>query len=60
MAVLVALGTMNIAWMLGLALLILLEKNAPWGERIALFGAVTLGVLGIALLVRPETLSALI
>jgi predicted metal-binding membrane protein len=53
-------GTMNIAWMLGLALLILLEKNAPWGERIALGGAVALGVLGALLIVRPETLSALI
>jgi predicted metal-binding membrane protein len=59
MAVLIAVGTMNIAWMLGLALLILLEKNAPGGERIALVGGVALGVLGFALIVRPETLSAL-
>jgi predicted metal-binding membrane protein len=35
MVVLVAVGTMNLAWMAGLALLILLEKNAPHGERIA-------------------------
>jgi predicted metal-binding membrane protein len=59
MAVLIALGTMNLAWMLGLACLILLEKNAPSGERIAKGGAVLLAVTGLMLLIRPETLSAL-
>jgi predicted metal-binding membrane protein len=59
MAVLVAVGTMNLTWMLGLAALILLEKNAPQGERIASFGAIALAVLGIVLIVRPETLSTL-
>lgn len=59
MAILVALGTMNLAWMAALALLILVEKNAPAGERIALAAGVVFAVLGLALLVRPETLSTL-
>lgn len=60
MAVLVALGTMNLAWMLALSVLILLEKNAPWGERVAFVGAVGLAVVGVLLIVRPDTLTALI
>ncbi len=59
MAVLVALGTMNLAWMIALALLILVEKNAPAGERIAQFAAVAFIGLGAALLFRPETLTIL-
>jgi predicted metal-binding membrane protein len=59
MAVLVAVGTMNLAWMLGLSLLILLEKNARRGELIASIAAVGMGVLGVVLIVRPETLSTL-
>jgi len=59
MAVLVALGTMNLVWMVGLALLILVEKNAPAGERIARLTAVAFIGVGVALLVRPETLTTL-
>lgn len=59
MAVLVAMGTMNIAWMIGLAVLIMLEKNAPWGERIALGAAVVFAIMGVMLFVRPELLSSL-
>ncbi len=59
MAVLVALGTMNLAWMAGLALLILVEKNASFGERAAQLAAVVFAAAGISLLVRPETLTAL-
>ncbi|MBW3615258.1 MAG: DUF2182 domain-containing protein [Actinobacteria bacterium] len=59
MAVLVALGTMNLAWMAALALLILVEKNAPAGERAAQFAAAALAVAGVVLLARPETLSTL-
>jgi predicted metal-binding membrane protein len=57
MAVLVAVGTMNLAWMAGLALLILLEKNAPQGERIAVAAAAVFAVLGVVLLVHPSTLT---
>ncbi|MDQ3756770.1 MAG: DUF2182 domain-containing protein [Actinomycetota bacterium] len=59
MAVLVAVGTMHLAWMAGLALLILVEKNAPSGERVARLAAVAFVVLGVALLVRPDTLNTL-
>lgn len=53
-AVLVAVGTMNIAWMVALTVLIVLERNAPGGEQIALAGAVALAVIGVALLLNPE------
>jgi predicted metal-binding membrane protein len=59
MAILVALGTMNIGWMLGLAVLIYVEKNAPWGERIAQGLSVALVALGVLLMIRPDTLTAI-
>jgi predicted metal-binding membrane protein len=59
MAVLVAVGTMSVTWMAGLALLILLEKNAPYGERIALAAAVVFVGLGVVLVVHPSALTAL-
>lgn len=59
MAVLVALGTMNLLWMAALALLILIEKNAPVGERAAVAAAVLFALAGVLLLARPETLTTL-
>ena len=59
MAVLVAVGTMNLGWMAALALLILLEKNAPHGERIAVAAAVMLFTLGAVLVAHPATLTTL-
>ena len=59
MAVLVALGTMNLVWMAILAGLIFLEKNARAGERIATTGAAAFAVVGVALLVSPELLTAI-
>lgn len=59
MAVLVAMGTMNLAWMIGLAVLILLEKHAPGGERIALMGAALFVALGVALITHPRLLTGL-
>lgn len=59
MAVLVALGTMNLAWMAGLALLILFERNASFGERVAQVAAVVFVAAGVSLLVRPETLTSI-
>ena len=56
MAVLIALGTMNLAWMAILAVLIMVEKNAPFGERVAHLAAIAFGGLAVALLVRSETL----
>lgn len=59
MAVLVALGTMNLAWMLALSVLIFLEKNAPGGARIAVLGAVVFALAGMALLFDPGLLTHL-
>lgn len=59
MAVLVAMGTMNPAWMLGLAVLIFLEKNASQGERVALGAAAVFVLLGVLLLARPSTIATL-
>jgi predicted metal-binding membrane protein len=57
MAVLVAVGTMNLAWMAGLALVILLEKNAPHAQRIATAAAAVFVALGAILIVHPSTLT---
>jgi len=59
MAVLVAMGTMDLRWMAALALLILVEKNAPAGERVASLAAVAFALAGVLLLVRPESLTTL-
>lgn len=59
MAVLVAMGTMNPAWMLALAVLIFLEKNARGGERVALAAAAVFVLLGVLLLVDPSTVHTL-
>lgn len=59
MAILVAVGTMNLAWMAALAVLILIEKNARAGERVASLAAIAFALAGLLLLVRPETLSTL-
>lgn len=59
MAVLVAMGTMNLAWMAALALLILIEKNSPAGERAATAAAGLFAIVGALLLARPETLTIL-
>lgn len=55
-AVLVALGTMNLLWMALLTALIVLEKNAPHGERIASAAAFGLALLGAVLLTDPTML----
>ena len=59
-AVLVVLGTMNLAWMAALTLLIVLEKNAPWGERLSSGAAVVLAGLGAWLVLEPSILTRLI
>lgn len=59
MAVLVAVGTMNLAWMAALALLILVEKNAAFGERAAQVAAAAFVALGVALFANPDTLTVL-
>lgn len=55
-AVLVALGTMNLLWMVLFTALIILEKHAPRGERIAVAGALVLAAVGTVLLTDPSML----
>ena len=59
-AVLVVLGTMNLIWMAVLTALIVLEKNAPHGERVAIAGAAAFGVVGTLLLIDTSLLVHLI
>lgn len=59
MAVLVALGTMNLAWMAALALVIFLEKVAPRGHQIALLAAGAFVVAGGVLLAAPGAITSI-
>ena len=51
---------MQLAWMLIFAVLILLEKTAPFGEILARVTGVALLVLGVALLVHPVFVTHLV
>ena len=53
MVLLIALGAMQLAWMAALAALILLEKVAPFGERLARLSAVLFVAIGVVLIVHP-------
>ncbi len=53
MVVLIAFGTMQLAWMLALAVVIWLEKVAPFGDQLRRLTAAMLVILGVALLVHP-------
>jgi predicted metal-binding membrane protein len=59
MAILVALGTMQLTWMIALATLIFVEKVTPVGERIAQIVAAAFVVVGFILLIHPAALSQL-
>ncbi|HVB71873.1 MAG TPA: DUF2182 domain-containing protein [Acidimicrobiales bacterium] len=59
MAVLVALGTMNIAWMVALAALIFVEKVTPQGELIARLVAMALLAFGLGFVIHPALLGRL-
>ena len=56
-AVLIVLGTMNLAWMAALTVLIVLEKNAPRGEQLATGAGVVLAGLGSWLVLEPSILT---
>ena len=59
MASLFALGVMSVTWMAVVAGLIAIEKTLPW-RRVATYGTtVVLVVLGVLMLVAPETLPGL-
>ncbi len=55
-AVLVVLGTMNLVWMGLLTAVIVLERNAPRGELIALAAGAAFALTGAALLTEPSML----
>ncbi len=59
MAVLVAVGTMNLVWMVGLAVLILFEKTSPVGEAVATAAAVAMFTVGVALLFETSVFAQL-
>jgi len=59
-AVLVAVGTMSIWWMVALTLLIVLERNSPKGERMAVGASLALAAMGIFLFLEPTALERLI
>lgn len=50
---LIAFGTMQLAWMLALSVVIWLEKATPFGNRLTRVTAAILVALGIALLAHP-------
>ena len=56
---LVAVGTMNIGWMLVLTALIATEKTFRHGERVAAVAGAALVVLGIVLLASPGTIDTI-
>lgn len=59
MAVLIAFGTMELAWMIGLAALILVEKVTPIGERVATVAGAAFAIAGVVLLLDPTSVSHL-
>jgi predicted metal-binding membrane protein len=60
MAILVVLGGMQLAWALGLAAVITLEKVAPWGAATVRITAVAAVALGAAVLISPSVVNHLI
>jgi predicted metal-binding membrane protein len=60
MALLIAFGAMQLAWMLIFAVLILLEKDAPLGEQLARVTGVVLIILGVVLVIHPAFVTRLV
>jgi predicted metal-binding membrane protein len=59
MAALFALGVMSVGWMAFVAALIAIEKLAPWKSAANRAIAVTLVVLGLAVVIVPEQVPGL-
>jgi predicted metal-binding membrane protein len=59
MAVLFALGVMSVGWMIFVAVLIAVEKLAPWSRAPKVAIAVLLAVLGIAVALVPDSVPGL-
>ncbi|WP_246540730.1 DUF2182 domain-containing protein [Mycobacterium spongiae] len=60
MLLLITVGTMQLAWMLALTVVIWLEKVAPFSDQLRRVTAAILVVLGVALLVHPTFVTRLI
>ncbi|HTJ24985.1 MAG TPA: DUF2182 domain-containing protein [Candidatus Limnocylindria bacterium] len=58
MAILLVLGLMNVVWMAALSSVFLLEKNWRHGVAVSRVVGFGLAIVGIAVMVRPELLSA--
>ena len=54
MAVLVAMGTMSLAWMVGLAVLIFAEKASPFARRASAVSALAMAGLAAVLFANPH------
>jgi predicted metal-binding membrane protein len=59
MVALFALGVMSLTWMAAVALIILVQKVLPYGERFALVSAVAFVVLGIWVAAAPGSVPGL-
>jgi predicted metal-binding membrane protein len=60
MVLLIAFGTMQLAWMAALAVLIILEKVAPFGVQLTRVTAALFVLLGAVLLVNPTLITHLV
>ena len=56
MAILVALGTMNVGWMLAVAALIFVEKATPVGRQASIVAAVAMAGFAVVLFAQPHVL----
>jgi predicted metal-binding membrane protein len=59
MLVMFAVGMAHLAWMGVLAIVMLVEKAAPWGERVVVPVAACLGLLAVAALAVPGSVPGL-
>lgn len=53
MVLMIALGAMNLLWMVVVAVIILIEKTAPHGRALGMAAGLVFAALGVALLVSP-------
>ena len=58
-ALLVAIGTMNIGWMLLLTALIVTEKTFRHGERVAMVAGAGFVIVGLVLLASPGSIETI-
>lgn len=59
MTVLVSLGTMQLTWMIVLAVVIFLEKRARWGEILSTAASAGFVLLGVWLLAAPGGITSI-